>query len=44
MKTISVYRWNPDEKGTRPKMQDYEIDLNECGDATGQGGRADAAE
>uniref|UniRef100_A0A7S0L3X2 Succinate dehydrogenase [ubiquinone] iron-sulfur subunit, mitochondrial n=1 Tax=Coccolithus braarudii TaxID=221442 RepID=A0A7S0L3X2_9EUKA len=29
-KTFSIYRWNPDEKG-QPRMQDYEINLNECG-------------
>ena len=30
MKTISVYRWDPDT-GAKPKMQDYEIDMDECG-------------
>ncbi|KAL3919851.1 MAG: hypothetical protein SGPRY_005481, partial [Prymnesium sp.] len=29
-KTFSIYRWNPDTGG-KPKMQQYEIDLNECG-------------
>jgi succinate dehydrogenase (ubiquinone) iron-sulfur subunit len=31
MKSFSIYRWNPDDKGTRPRMQEYQIDLNECG-------------
>jgi len=29
-KTFAIYRWNPDD-GKKPKMQDYEVDLNECG-------------
>ena len=29
-KTFSIYRWNPDD-GEKPKMQNYEVDLNECG-------------
>jgi succinate dehydrogenase (ubiquinone) iron-sulfur subunit len=29
-KTFSIYRWNPDD-GAQPKMQNYEIDLNQCG-------------
>jgi len=31
MKTFSIYRWNPDEPDTKPRMQEYQIDLNECG-------------
>jgi len=31
MKTFSIYRWNPDEKEQKPFMQDYAINLNECG-------------
>ena len=29
-KTFAIYRWNPDN-GETPKMQNYEVDLNECG-------------
>merc|ERR1719407_341014 len=29
-KTFSIYRWDPDT-GARPKMQNYEIDMDECG-------------
>lgn len=29
-KTFSIYRYNPDT-GAKPKMQDYEINLKECG-------------
>ena len=25
-----IYRWNPDD-GAQPRMQTYEVDLNECG-------------
>ncbi|CAG0923300.1 unnamed protein product [Notodromas monacha] len=31
MKTFSIYRWNPDKPGDKPKMQNYEVDLNDCG-------------
>jgi len=31
MKTISIYRWNPEKPGDKPRMQDYEIDLDDCG-------------
>ena len=30
IKTISIYRWDPDT-GAKPKMQDYKIDMDECG-------------
>merc|ERR1719240_956154 len=30
LKTFSIYRWDPDT-GAKPRMQDYEIDMNECG-------------
>ena len=30
-KTFSIYRWNPDKPGDKPKMQEYEVDLNTCG-------------
>jgi len=31
MKKISVYRWNPELPGDKPRMQTYEVDLNACG-------------
>lgn len=30
VKTFEVYRWNP-EDGKKPHMQQYKINLNECG-------------
>ncbi|KAB2034496.1 hypothetical protein ES319_D04G090600v1 [Gossypium barbadense] len=30
MKTFQIYRWNPDNP-TKPQLQDYRIDLKECG-------------
>merc|ERR1712183_392442 len=30
-KTFAVYRWNPDKAGDKPKMQEYNVDLNTCG-------------
>ncbi|URE18415.1 zinc finger CCCH domain-containing protein [Musa troglodytarum] len=30
LKTFSIYRWNP-ERPESPQMQEYEVDLNECG-------------
>ncbi|XP_020901238.2 succinate dehydrogenase [ubiquinone] iron-sulfur subunit, mitochondrial [Exaiptasia diaphana] len=30
-KTFSVYRWNPDKPGDKPRMQEYKVDLNSCG-------------
>ncbi|XP_078166654.1 succinate dehydrogenase [ubiquinone] iron-sulfur subunit 1, mitochondrial-like [Carex rostrata] len=30
IKTFSIYRWNPDSP-TKPELQNYEIDLAECG-------------
>ena len=30
LKKFSIYRWDPDT-GARPKMQDYMIDMDECG-------------
>ncbi|RRT54728.1 hypothetical protein B296_00047028, partial [Ensete ventricosum] len=30
LKTFSIYRWNPDRPES-PQMQEYEVDLNECG-------------
>lgn len=29
-KVFSIYRWDP-ESGIKPKMQEYKIDLNQCG-------------
>ena len=28
MKKISVYRWNPELAGDKPRMQTYEVDLD----------------
>lgn len=30
-KTFHVYRWNPDEPSSKPKMQSYTLDLNKTG-------------
>ena len=30
MKKFSIYRWDPDT-GARPKMQEYDINMDECG-------------
>merc|ERR1719174_3619286 len=30
LKTFSIYRWDPDA-GEKPRMQDYEVNLDECG-------------
>lgn len=30
LKTIKVYRWNPDKPEEKPHMQEYKIDLNDC--------------
>merc|ERR1711978_622401 len=30
-KTFAIYRWNPESPGDKPKMENYEIDLNNCG-------------
>ena len=29
--TFTIYRYDPDEVGAKPKYQDYEINLDECG-------------
>jgi len=31
MKSFKIYRWNPDEPASKPKMQEYKIDLNKTG-------------
>ena len=28
MKKFSIYRWNPEKAGDKPRMQEYEVDLN----------------
>ena len=30
-KTFAIYRWDPEQPGAKPKMENYEIDLNNCG-------------
>jgi hypothetical protein len=30
-KTFHIYRWNPDEPASKPKMQSYTLDLNKTG-------------
>eukprot|EP00127_Corallochytrium_limacisporum_P003238 Clim_evm87s147 gene=Clim_evmTU87s147 len=31
MKKFSIYRWDPEKPGDKPHMQEYEVDLNDCG-------------
>ena len=31
IKTFQIYRWNPDEPTSKPKMQTYTLDLNKTG-------------
>lgn len=31
IKTVQVYRWNPETPEVKPKMQDYKVDLSTCG-------------
>ncbi|XP_071839588.1 succinate dehydrogenase [ubiquinone] iron-sulfur subunit, mitochondrial-like isoform X1 [Apostichopus japonicus] len=31
LKKFSVYRWNPEKPGDKPRMQTYDVDLNSCG-------------
>merc|ERR1711937_801324 len=31
MKKFSIYRWNPEKPGDKPRMQEYDVDLNKCG-------------
>ena len=28
MKKFAIYRWNPEQAGDKPRMQEYEVDLN----------------
>ena len=30
-KTFHIYRWNPDEPSSKPKMQTFSLDLNKTG-------------
>ncbi|KAF9922472.1 succinate dehydrogenase complex, subunit B, partial [Mortierella alpina] len=30
-KTFQIYRWNPDQPAEKPKLQSYEVDMNNCG-------------
>jgi succinate dehydrogenase (ubiquinone) iron-sulfur subunit len=31
VKTFHIYRWNPDEPSSKPRMQSYTLDLNKTG-------------
>ncbi|KAH3901609.1 probable Succinate dehydrogenase [ubiquinone] iron-sulfur subunit, mitochondrial [Saccharomycodes ludwigii] len=31
MKSFKIYRWNPDTPAVKPKMQEFQVDLNDCG-------------
>ncbi|XP_033096255.1 succinate dehydrogenase [ubiquinone] iron-sulfur subunit, mitochondrial-like [Anneissia japonica] len=31
IKQFSIYRWDPDKPGDKPRMQVYDVDLNSCG-------------
>lgn len=28
---VSIYRWNPDDEGSKPRMDTYDVDVNDCG-------------
>merc|ERR1711878_74045 len=30
-KKFTIYRWNPEKPGDKPRMQEYNVDLNACG-------------
>merc|ERR1739844_165276 len=30
-KTFAIYRWDPEKPGAKPKMENYDVDLNNCG-------------
>merc|ERR1711973_562758 len=30
-KKFTIYRWNPEKPGDKPRMQEYTVDLNKCG-------------
>ena len=29
--TTSVLRWDPEKPGDKPRMEEYKVDLNNCG-------------
>uniref|UniRef100_UPI00358FAFBB succinate dehydrogenase [ubiquinone] iron-sulfur subunit, mitochondrial isoform X2 n=1 Tax=Myxine glutinosa TaxID=7769 RepID=UPI00358FAFBB len=31
LKTFSIYRWDPDKEGDKPRMETFKVDLNTCG-------------
>jgi len=31
LKTVSIYRWDPDKPYEKPRYQEYKVDLNKCG-------------
>jgi len=31
VKSFSIYRWNPEKPGDKPMMQDFKVNLNDCG-------------
>lgn len=31
MKKIAIYRWNPEKTEEQPYVQEYNVDLNDCG-------------
>jgi len=31
VKQFAIYRWNPEKKDDKPKLQTYDVDLNTCG-------------
>eukprot|EP00088_Acartia_fossae_P003996 TRINITY_DN11714_c0_g1_i1.p1 TRINITY_DN11714_c0_g1~~TRINITY_DN11714_c0_g1_i1.p1 ORF type:complete len:301 (-),score=71.89 TRINITY_DN11714_c0_g1_i1:263-1165(-) len=30
-KTFAIYRWDPERSGDKPRMEEYKVDLNNCG-------------
>ncbi|OAJ37121.1 succinate dehydrogenase [ubiquinone] iron-sulfur subunit, mitochondrial [Batrachochytrium dendrobatidis JEL423] len=34
MKSFEIYRWNPEKSEEKPRIQTYQIDLNQCGPMT----------
>jgi len=30
-KTFAIYRWDPEKPGDKPRMEEYKVDLNNCG-------------
>lgn len=31
LKTLQVYRWDPETPSEKPRLQEYKVDLNACG-------------